>query len=87
MTTTEALQAGADSGKKASVTGWGVLGFLFPIIAIPVAYIRSPDVPTLVLVSHEDKETAPYFEAQGFEIEIHQRRAHMRTYDIRYAPR
>ena len=23
----------------------------------------------------------------GFEIEIHQRRAHMRTYDIRYAPR
>ena len=67
MTKTEAIQAGADSGKKASVTGWGVLGFLFPIIAIPVAYIRSPAVPTLVLVSHEDKETAPYFEAQFIE--------------------
>ena len=67
MTKTEAIDAAVTAAEKMSVVGWGVFGCLIAIVTIPVAYLRSPAVPALVLAEHNDDATLRYFEAQYIE--------------------
>ena len=59
MTKTEAVHAGAAAAVKPSVVGWGVCGFLFAIVTIPVAHFRSPRVHPLALAEYNDDATLP----------------------------
>ena len=67
MTKTEAIDAAAAAAEKMSVVGWLVCGCLLAVVTIPVAHVRSPVVPTLVLAEHDDDATLRYFEAQYIE--------------------
>ena len=64
MDNRDALQSAESVARQASVIGWAVFGFLIPIIGIPVAHLRSPNIPPSVLVSHEDSSTVRFFELQ-----------------------
>ena len=46
------------------VFSWTVFGFLLPVVALLVVYLRSPKVPTtLGLAAYRDPEAATFFEA------------------------
>ena len=67
MTKREAMHAGWEASNQVSVTGWGVFGFLLPIVGVPVACFRSPPVPTAVAVGYEDEATLEYFKTAFIE--------------------
>ena len=63
-TKSEAIHAASMAADKATVTAWGVFGFLLPVVAIAVAYLRSPQTPTILLAEHDDDATTVYFDRQ-----------------------
>ena len=67
VTKREAMHAGWEAGNQKSVTAWGVFGFVIPIVGVPVACLRSPPVPAVLAVAHDDDETFPYFETAFVE--------------------
>ena len=49
----KSIELGRKAAGEASVFGWGVFGFFIAILAIPIAYLRSPEMPTEVVPDRE----------------------------------
>lgn len=62
------LAAKTAAGRQ-SVFGWAVFGFFIPLVALLVVYLRSPQVPPMLLVQRgdDDSDTLRVFEAQFIE--------------------
>ena len=65
---TEAISMARIEAQKPSVVKWGVFGFLVPLIAIIVAYARSPSVDALRLATLETPETQLVFEREYINV-------------------
>ena len=68
ITKTEAIQAGDTEAGKASVFWWGLLGFIAPIVTIPVAHLRSPKASPTQMATYGDDATLRFFEAQYIQV-------------------
>ncbi len=64
MKVSRAMLAAEKKARAKSVFRWGVFGFLFAIVAIPAAYIRSPRASTSLMVEHDDDATMEHFSSQ-----------------------
>ena len=62
QTTGKALEAGEQAAITPSVIGWGVFGWAFALVAIPMVYMRSPKMPISLVAAHDDGATLPLFE-------------------------
>ena len=62
QTTRKVLEAGEQAAITPSVTGWGVFGWAFALVAIPLVYMRSPKMPISLVAAHDDGATLPLFE-------------------------
>lgn len=58
------IEDGRITADTLPVFSWTVFGFLLPVVALLVVYLRSPRVPaTLGLAAYRDGEAATFFEA------------------------
>ena len=62
MTNKEAMEEGWNAGTGHGVVGWGVFGWAFAVLALPVVYLRSPKLPAMLAIAHDDAETLSIFE-------------------------
>lgn len=64
MTIGKEADAATFAADKKSVAWWGIMGALFPLVAIPIAYLRKPSVPLhLLSAMPNDAAGAVAFEA------------------------
>ena len=62
MSVSNSVESGRRAAGEGSVIGWGIFGWLLAILAVPIVYLRSPQVPPELLSKQDDDTDISAFE-------------------------
>ena len=62
MVAPNSVLAGKQAADKESIVGWGIFGLLLAIVAVPMAYLRSPILKSDILAEQSDDIDPAAFE-------------------------